>query len=320
MTSKFKTTFFAAIALCIVYSAVWFTFAFAAEDTLAKQIKHLKTNGMKVSYGKIKIAGFPYRIVLHVKDMHISTPKKGLIASGENIKLISHIWTPRHWIFEADNTYLSLGRNIFSVTDTLTRASYKKRENGQAIIVMEGSGKQTNLRHAPLLQKQAPLKALQIFLRLNKLTESQIAGSSDNLYADALLDFKIVMKTENNAFEFEGDIAGPDLARYDQASLAKWRDKGGLINLTRLNTQIGEYHLSGEGSFTLDDQFKLLGSLSFKANKPDSAAYVLDQLDIKTEHPITVPNNKPFSIMVQSGVMTIDGTPIMRLSPVIIAK
>jgi len=120
----------------LVYSGLWFTAAFEAEKDVAAKFNSWRDNGFRVEHGKIEHGGFPYRITVTVKDFTFQTRRNGLVLTADDFTLISHLWTPNHWITEAHQVTGSFADGSTRFSDGFLHGSYRLHDNGKAVIVV----------------------------------------------------------------------------------------------------------------------------------------------------------------------------------------
>lgn len=300
----------------LIYTGLWHTSAFQAEKDTAALLAHWRDKGLRVDHGKIKLSGFPYRFVITIDGLHVRTRGPGLDFGTESLTLISHLWTPGHWLAEARNVGLKAADEALSLTDGTMRASYRLHENGKTVIVIDSlTTDDFSLQAAPGLTNATSLKGWQLFLR----TDTDAQPNNDGLYEERFLDFKLTVDTGTAQFETEGGIMGPVVRDWTEGELAAWRDAGGLLALDRFDLTVPGGRARGDASLTLDEAFRPLGSASLAVAGGKAVADALSPLglgDATTSLRTMTEQAEAMSLMLQMGSLTLDGATI-PLKPVL---
>ncbi len=300
----------------ILYSGLWYTSAFQAEKDAAARLSVLRDRGLRVDHGKIKLSGFPYRIVLTIDGLQIRTRGAGLDFGAESLTLVSHLWTPGHWIADAQAVQLSAADGALRFTDGLVRGSYRIHKDGTTVIATDTvSADDFTLESAFGVKTLSGLDRWQLFLRL---PDAQPVANN-GLYESRFLDFKLVLSANKREFMAEGGLMGPTISDWTTTELGAWRDGGGLLEIDKLTFTADNAALTGNASLTLDDAFRPLGSASLQVSGSETITTVLKDIGIPTGGglPQNSDSGDPLSLMLQLGTASVNGQPLMPLSPVI---
>jgi hypothetical protein len=305
------------IVAVIVYSGLWYTSAFQAEKDAAARLAALRDEGLRVEHGKIKLSGFPYRMVLTIDGLSVRTRGPGLNLGAESVTLISHLWTPGHWLVEAANVRLEAFDDTVRFTDGMISGSYRARDNGTTVIVLDTlSAEDFALEAAPGATRVTSLEKWQLFLRTRDTSEAEASG----LYEERYLDFKLTLSGGGVDFSVEGGIMGPIIRDWTAEALGVWRDAGGLMTLDRFSLSRGNAALSGDASLTLDETFRPLGSASLHVRDGEAIGKALENavgLEVTPALKQAEGGGDPVSLMLQMGSVTIDGQQLMPLKPLV---
>lgn len=300
------------LVAALIYAGLWYTAAFQAEKDVIRMLADWRDDGMVVEHGSVEHGGFPYRITVHVDKPVIATRKKGLNVTADSILLISHLWTPNHWLAEAENLHITAARKslIFSARSLL--ASYRKHENGKAVVALD-SNTATHHKITHIAGVDDPnITSWSLYLRFGSTGEQKETG----LYGARILDFKANATWQDpqaNAVEahnlvLQGGVSGPIVKDWTKDQLAKWSFDGGLIEVDQFGYAIPSGTITGNASLTLDDQFYPLGSASIAISGEDKIYESLGISDIP---------NLPKNLMAQNGALVAGTTQVMKLKPVI---
>jgi hypothetical protein len=288
------------IVALLVYSGLWYTAAFQAEKDVTATFAGWRDRGIQVEHGKIEHGGFPYRITVTIQDLSFHTRSKGVAFSADTILLVSHLWTPNHWIAEARNVTAGFARGSTRFSDAFLHGSYKLHSNGKTLIVVNSRGTD-DFKLSKLLGFSPPTLTDWELAFWLKNTDQQSAGG---LYGARFLDFKVTGRTQENLLEIRGGISGPVITDWNKKALANWRDEGGLVELDTLEYHNREGQTKGSASLTLDNGFRPLGSVSLaQAARCELLGFTIDE--------------NTTSAMLQNGVLSVDGRKVLDLDPVI---
>ncbi|UTW55152.1 DUF2125 domain-containing protein [Kordiimonas sp. SCSIO 12610] len=264
MANQFRIVVGIGFLMILGYSALWFTVAFDFEKQAAINLSGLRELGINVTYDDISLGGFPYRITIEVSDLTISDPYEGYEYTSDKTEIVTHLWTPQHYVLQAENINASFFNEQIKIEDNYARASLRYTEDSKIIIAADSyTTDDLKITQAPDLLRATEFNEWQIFLRLHEKPEAPISG----LYEDRFMDFKIVLNGKKGDLEAIGGISGQPILSWNQKDLTIWRNAGGLLEFDALTLSLGGAKLEGTGSFTLDDQLKLLGSIGFKTRR-----------------------------------------------------
>ncbi len=304
------------IAAILLYSGLWYTSAFQAEKDAAARLSALRDKGLRVDHGKIKLSGFPYRIVLTIDGLQIRTRGPGLDFGAESLVLVSHLWTPGHWVADAQAVQVSAANGALSFTDNLVRGSYRLHKDGTAVIATDTvSADDFVLTNAFGAKTLSGLSRWQLFLRLPKAQPA----ANNGLYESRFLDFKLVLTADQREFIAEGGLMGPTISDWTATELGAWRDGGGLLEFDKLMLTAGSSALTGNASLTLDDAFRPLGSASLKVSGAETINTVLKDIGVPIGQglPQNGDSDDTLSLMLQLGTASLNGQPLIPLRPVV---
>ncbi len=267
--TKIRTFAGLLLVAVLVYSGLWYTSSFQARKDTEAMFGAWRDKGLKVEHGKVKLSGFPYRIVITVDGLQVRTRGPGLDVGAESVMLVSHLWTPGHWVAEATNVSVRAANDALALTDGSMRGSYRLHEDGKAVIVVDsGDMADFSLMKAPGVAGPKALKNWQLFLR----SDTEHHEADNGLYEDRFLDFKLVVDTGMTELEATGGIMGPVIRDWTSDALGAWRDAGGLMELDAVKLVTNGGRIGGNASLTLDETFRPLGSATLRLEGPEAIA------------------------------------------------
>ncbi len=302
-----RTVITSLVLITLGYVALWYTVGFRTQREIAGTLASWLDDGLSVNYGDIRLSGFPYRLVIEVDDLDVSTRDGGLAFQSEQLTLISHLWTPDHWIAQSAGNQISLADGGISLFEEFLQASYRLHNEDKLVIKIDSAGA-SDMR----LRSPAGLPKLsQWSLLLGK--DYGETPTSGGLYEKRTLEFRFYADADGSILEFTGGISGPSVNDWSAGQLATWRDEGGLLELDDLMWKTGELSLQATGDLTLDENFKPLGSASVSVSDWQTAKRLLAQFgaDVRAGAP------EETSVMLQNGAALIDGEVVRRLPAVV---
>ncbi|TNE61741.1 MAG: DUF2125 domain-containing protein [Alphaproteobacteria bacterium] len=314
--TRFRTLALLILAAVLVYTGLWYTAGMKAEKAVVAKFSAWRDAGLKVDHGKVTLEGFPYRIIITVDKPEVRTRAKGLQVKAGSLTLISHLWTPGHWMAEAHDVAASAAGDAWALTDGYMRASYRRHEDGRPIIVVDSLATDDfQLLKAPGLDAPARLDSWTLYLRPG--TEKH--GPDSGLYEDRFLDFKLQAAAGATQVGLEGGISGPVIADWTADQLAAWRDGGGILEFDSIDFAVAGARLKGNASLTLDETFKPLGSASLTMAGGSALARWLDGTGIQADTAIATIGEEAASVpvMLQNGQVTVGNAELTSLKPVI---
>lgn len=288
------------VAAVLIYSGLWYTAAFQAEKDVVAKLAYWRDQGVRIEHGRIEHGGFPYRITVTVENLELRTRSHGLEFSAKTLLLVSHLWTPNHWIAEARSTEGRIAKGSTRFSDGFMHGSYRLHDNGKTLIVINSHGTD-DFKLEKLLGRTPPaLEAWELAFWLDSSEQKAESG----LYGTRFLDFKITGGTADSKLELHGGISGPLVTDWQKKALAAWRDGGGILEVDTIKYQAPDSQAVGSASFTLDSDFRALGSISLeKAGKGQMFGLIRQEGGT--------------NFMLQNGRITMNGEQLMKLDPVI---
>ncbi len=242
------------VLLALGYTALWYTVGFRTQKAAAATLSGWFDQGLDVEHGKITLSGFPYRLILEIDGLAVSTRRPGLKLETGTLVLVSHLWTPDHWIAQANEVTTVLGRGTIAFTEDFLQASYRVHAGDKLVIKIDSDGAKDMALRSPGGLPQLDAWSLLI----GKDNGGGTANSG--LYEKRTLELKFYAQTGKDTLEIAGGISGPGIRDGSVEQLSSWRDDGGLLELDDLKWNVGSNVVTLNGDVTLDENFKPLGS------------------------------------------------------------
>lgn len=304
---KLRTVVTTLVLLALGYVALWYTIGFRTQKEVTAVLTSWLDEGLRVRHGNIRLSGFPYRIVLEIDDLEVSTRAKGLSVSSDQLTLISHVWTPDHWIAQSAGNDIQLAAGAVSLFEEFIQASYKIHSGDKLVVKLDSAGAADARLRSPTGLPQ--LEQWSLLLGKDFAEPSPSGG----LYEQRTLEFRFFAGTGTSTLEFTGGVSGPGLKDWTEEELANWRNEGGLFAIDNLTWRTPGLTLKADGDITLDDAFMPLGSANVSATDWRVAGEFLSQYGVR----IDVRTDSDTALMLQSGAAVINGEEVRALAPVI---
>ena len=251
---KLRAVITTLVLLGLGYTAIWYTVGFRMQKSVTTTASSWLDQGLEVSHGKTTLSGFPYRLILEIDGIRVRTRQRGLDFEADNLVLISHLWTPDHWIVQASTVSAGLGRGIVAFDEDFVQASYRVHTGDRLVIKIDSNGADDMTLRAP--SGMSPLDAWSLLLGKDNGDSEATIG----LYEKRTLEFKFFAKRGENSLEIAGGVSGPGIRDWSVSELGNWRDNGGLVELDTLSWETNGAIVTANGDLTLDENFKPLGS------------------------------------------------------------
>ena len=295
----------AMLALAAIgYSVLWQAVARRLISETDMQITLLKDAGFQVEYADIEVIGFPYRVTVQLSDPRIATNSGAVGLKADQLRFISHLWTPNQWVLEAVNSDIVTPFSG-SLTLPILKASWRRLgESGQRLIVDASGASGTGPESFGRLET-----AVLGFV---------IPGEAERKASETLLGDKIAaitMRLKGSAMSLDGAtvLSGAPIMDWSKTALATFRDQAGLWDLTDLTLKIDDYPIKIVGSLTLDLDLSPLGTLDLTpVQSLPKLAGPLGRLQSRLDL-----YDQPRNISLQNGSLFVDGTYKGDIEPLI---
>ena len=302
-----RTVITALVLIALGYVALWYTVGFRTQRAVATTLASWLDEGLQVKHGDIRLSGFPYRLVIEIENLDVRTRETGLAVKSDQMTLVSHLWTPDHWVIQSAGNQIDLAGGSISLFEEFLQASYRLHNEDKLVVKIDSAGA-SDMR----LRSPVGLPALsQWSLLIGK--DYGDAPAAGGLYEKRTLEFRFYADADGSILEFTGGISGPAVKDWSATELANWRDEGGLLELDDLQWKTGDLSLKAAGDLTLDETFRPLGSASVSASDWRTAQRLLSQFNVRLG--ASMPEET--SVMMQNGTALIDGEVVLRVPPVI---
>lgn len=343
---RFRLLFSVLTFVALGYVAFWYWAAAEAEDALKRFARERANVGERVDFDAIRRTGFPYRVELHLENLRIDslTPFPWSAQAAEFI-VQTETWNPRHIIFKAP-----LGEMRFSNAKGRRGAPYPVRLERLSVSAVLDAGGLAELTMNP--ERITWLDGGETLFEGGPLVLAVLLAEEENLSGEdptSLLEPRLArLGLRAESLELRGGVMarlGPEITgligdvslrgqswpRFTRASVADWRDRGGTLEIDRLEGDWSGLSIAAAGSLTVDSALRPLGAVS--ADVGDIAVFIdrlaasgsltRDQADAAkrffammqaagaAKEPIRLP------LGFQDGMMSLGPVPIWPLEPLL---
>ncbi|MFQ5346884.1 MAG: DUF2125 domain-containing protein [Rhodothalassiaceae bacterium] len=333
---RLRFLLFLLLAAMAAYGIFWWRLAGDAKDAAAAFLERLDERGVTAKVAAIDSGGFPYRLALTLRDLHLrsaaSTPPFALAA--ERVAIFTHPWTPDHFVAGTTTVSGSLGRWVYEAASA--RASWLRTPHD---VRMDSDLRQLALGASDDDDSPVTVERAQIHVRIPMGAGDEDAGPLLAERADIALRLDGIILDEIGAGAPEGRIAHVDLRLEVHGALAfpptadglaAWRDAGGTLEITGIDVDWGPVRVTGSGSLALDEAFRPLGALALHVARPDLLiAYLVRQGVIapgtaaaarqlaETRARSNGKGGGTLPLSLQEGQLLLDTLPIAALAPLV---
>ena len=246
-------------------SAYWFIARDILEQGIDDWAAESRAQGWQLAYDGPATSGFPLRLLTHFKGPDITLPD-GSRWQGPDFEAYAWLWDLETIMAEG------AGQHSFAFQE-----------------------QRVTLGHGPSRLTLGFAQGLLEHLAL-ALVEPQLTGAGDSLIAKSLTltagpllpqagaDFAITFEGQLQGFQLPpsaaetsallgplleelhlvGELRGPLIGRSAPEMATRWRDGGGILDLSTIALTWGDLTITGEGSVSLDEKNRLLGAFTLE--------------------------------------------------------
>ena len=264
---RLKTIFWTILTLLVAYGGYWYYMAYHAEDFVEERLGEMHTLGFEVNYDGLDISGFPYRLIVTLKNADMRFQKNGnaIRVTAPDFHIAVQPWNFKHIIV---NTYdMALTISAATVGDVMTIQPAHAR---MSVNSTDGRPFRLSLEMKDVALPGTNNRAERIGLHVLE-GQHQDNGSEGALLEPALATIMLSIDGLSSAGTMmmsKGQVTltprGSQVPKLTQMGLGMWRDEGGTLDVTSLTlhgVNEGE-KLEAEGSLALDEAFRPMGALT----------------------------------------------------------
>lgn len=237
-------------------------------------IEGQRRQGREVSYEHQRLWGFPYRLSLTLtKPRWIDTQNPaGWRLEADEITAHLQLWDLHHVIFDLPGSQ-RIGWREGGAERQVSIGS----ERFRASLVADGAGNWLRIAadlHKPQLSGalnawSADKLLLHVRRAGNVPPSLDVAVQADDLLLPPAADGPLGREIAH--LRLVGNARGSVYGRSPEEMLGSWRDSGGILDFSTIALEWSNLHLDGDGSLSLDKQFRPLGAMGGKMRNADAA-------------------------------------------------
>ncbi len=261
---KLKILILILLSAFLGYSGVWVFLSMNVGLFLEKASENLKEQGMTFAYSDYSVSGYPFRLEVTMENVsfHFQNGPLSYQLDFKTMQGVTHPWNLSHIIIFPENTnaVLKLGQKrqiSFLPEKTSISFSSSGEDNYRLSMVME------KVRVSSTLEFETPDFYETFSTHIRKEPHSE-TGPTPLLEPNLLEIAFDGTLAGNKRFLISSSFRGQDVPKMTAIDLANWRDNGGTFEIVDFEYKNQTSTISGSGSFTLDENFKPLGSFGFK--------------------------------------------------------
>jgi hypothetical protein len=257
----------AIIAVVIGYTLVWTHLADRVRDEATRWVEERRLAGQQISYGGLRVGGYPYRLSLEIEAPAIGEPNSPLAWEWRGDRLVAHTqpWKLRHLIFELHGAQQLSWRD-----EAGQHGAVGEADSARASLAFDRDGRwlrgAVEIKGLAVDAESGPVTANRIELHARPAADPARAGGVDVAVEAAalVLPAALVRPLGQNVGRFRAvaTVSGPLPARLDAAAVGAWRDAGGVVDIERIEFDQDGVTVRGNGTFTLDQEMRPLAALS----------------------------------------------------------
>ncbi len=248
------------VVVAALYAGYWYYIAGQVQDGIAEWADMRRAEGVDVSYGRLAISGFPFRLVAKITNPTIA---QSWSWKGPRLVLSVRPWRLKRIKFRAPGLHqLTIrGEDYFIVADTL-HGKVRFQQGGPArinIFVTDRvvrNGADEDVGEVKTAEVEVDRSGLAL-----KVHAYGITGPSEQIPG-------LGRKTQRLGIEAEATGDFPDIGQgipVNGETMSSWRDSGGTIEVRRLDLDHGPLKTSSAGTLALDQAMQPIGSFTVKA-------------------------------------------------------
>lgn len=250
--------------------AYYFVWAHLVDQVAARAtawIATQKTQGREVSYDRMRLWGFPYRLSVTFENLRWHDPQAMADWDLQADSLTAHLqlWNPEHVIFDLGATQ-RIGWRAADGAPRQGAVLTSQRALASLTIDAAGAWQQfdSDIRQPDLAIGKQDWSAERLRLHGrrsgNVPPSTDLALQADNAVLPATADGPLGRKV--TALTLVGNLRGSLYGKTPEEVLRTWRESGGILDLSTIALDWGGLRIEGDGSIAIDRQMRPLGAMS----------------------------------------------------------
>ena len=255
------------LAAAIGYTYLWYGTAERLEENILVQVEKLKDKGYRIVHGAIHTTGFPNKITLHIEDPLLEMPP----AVGTSISVkgtltaTAGFMKPGHVEFETDGEVEIKSTLLGDVHNTILKA-----KSAECCMPIDAPLKDLEIELDDVHIGFVDIKAKEVSFKI-KVDKTNTCTVS---FEDLDLGFKPLNGFPKTIEKLEAKVTLKEMLDLEsplQDAIRNWAQKGGVLDIDKLEVKWGDTKVDGSGTFTVDENLQPLCSYA-------AEIYGLDEL------------------------------------------
>ena len=262
--------------LAAAYAGYWYWLASRLDAGIDEWIATSRAQGYQVSHGRVTHGGFPLRVEARLDQPLVARQERGIDwewrAEGLAVAM------PVHRYDEIVLRSLGASRLSYKAAKGAANSALEKRtiltpSQAEVRFVYDAVGVKTlDLAWKGIAIAQegtAPVHLALLSLRQSAVTPSGTKGPGifvavrvESMQIPGLA--RTPLGGRIGLLEAQGTIDGPLSEAPVPQALTRWRDAGGILDLTRLQLVWGAMRVAGSGTLALDEAARPMGAFSLR--------------------------------------------------------
>lgn len=247
-------------------TAFWFWAAGELESALARWRADQEARGYVIAYRPPEISGFPLKLAAALQRPSVAAPE-GWRWQGPALASEARLWSPLTVDFAAPGAHslVVLAGEAPRRYDIEAAHADGEARFDRAGRLIAGRLDFGNLAIATPEDERVSVATLSAEIEEPRVESGRLPATP---FALALSDLALpeqrraILGNEVQRLELSAILNGALPAAPAREMLARWRDAGGTLEIRALELDYGTLKLRGEGTLTLDKQFRPLGAFT----------------------------------------------------------
>ncbi len=276
MTRRLSIVAIVVITACLLaaagYGVYWWQLARGFERGVERWAAQRQSEGYEVGYDGLEVGGFPGRVVVRIAAPRIADPRRSGDWSWQGAQLTLRVapWSPNRIFAEFSGAHrfaYAIAEGRRSVALDLGRGEAELTVSGGRVT--QGESRLGDI-DARLGGDIGRLYVSSASLRF-RVREAAAEGPAADDRVEAEVELRDARLPQSWSRPLGTDLArlyaeltveGRLPANVRPAAIARWRDDGGVVDVRRLDMKWGKVATAAQGSVTLDNEMRPLGSFT----------------------------------------------------------
>ena len=272
---KAGLTAFAVVAgITALYTIFWFFMASSLRDGIGEWVERQRQDGIEVSYAKLELSGFPFRLRATMEAPGLASPDPAAPWAWKGVRAVALMrpWNPFRTDLDLAGSHRIAftaggGNFVFDGTVRVLTASLVPGDEwpqAAELTVADLALKRIG-GGGTIALESALIKARRYFFDEDAPPDHKTATFDLDLQSEGLRvphDLSLPLGPDIARLQVKAQVLGGIAGRPWAESLAAWRDAGGTVEVARLAASYGPLALRANGTLALDDGLQPVGAFT----------------------------------------------------------